>query len=176
MATKIIYLLSVATLKTLTTISDNIDEKLIGPEILTAQDLYIHPLLGTALFRKLLDLVDTNAIRDPANENYKNLLDDHLRPALINYTLSEIPETINFQFSNKGVLTKTSENSQAPEIGNLYAVAKRYKTRAEIYSERTRNYLRANPDKFPEYRAPGIGADVIHPERDVYQESIYLPD
>ena len=50
---KNILMLSVALLKERTAIHDNIDEKLIYPEIKAAQDMFILPVLGSALFNKL---------------------------------------------------------------------------------------------------------------------------
>ena len=46
-------LISADTLKQNTTISQSIDENLIHPVILMAQDRYILPVLGTDLFEKL---------------------------------------------------------------------------------------------------------------------------
>jgi hypothetical protein len=50
-----IIMISEAVLKERSVIHDNIDPKLIFPDIKAAQDLYIEPILGTALFDKILD-------------------------------------------------------------------------------------------------------------------------
>ena len=53
MATTHTLLISADTLKRNTTISQSVDEDLIHPVILIAQDRYILPVLGTDLFEKL---------------------------------------------------------------------------------------------------------------------------
>jgi hypothetical protein len=56
---KNVLLISVDTIKERTPIHDNVDEKLIYPEIKLAQDMFIHPILGTALYDKLISDIDT---------------------------------------------------------------------------------------------------------------------
>ena len=53
MATTLILLISAETLKQNTTISQSVDDNLIHPVIMLAQDKYILPVLGTDLFEKL---------------------------------------------------------------------------------------------------------------------------
>ena len=48
-----ILFISVNTIKERTAVHSNLDEKLINPEILTSQDMYILPALGTALYERL---------------------------------------------------------------------------------------------------------------------------
>jgi hypothetical protein len=50
-----ILFISVQTIKDRTGLHANTDDKLINPEILTAQDMYILPALGSALYDRLQD-------------------------------------------------------------------------------------------------------------------------
>lgn len=168
-----ILMIDVATLKKRTAIHDNIDEKLIYPEIKAAQDLYIHPILGTALYNKLLTDISNNALAG----NYKTLVDDYLIDTLCNYVISELPTAINYQFFNKGVSQKTSDSSQQPSMSELFSVAEKYKNRAEAYQKKAMFYLKQNaPSMFPEYLNPGTGIDVVVPNRVAYSSPIYLGD
>ena len=54
-----VLLISEDILKDRTAIHGNIDPKLLFPEIKVAQDMYIHPILGTALYDKIIG--DINA-------------------------------------------------------------------------------------------------------------------
>ncbi len=56
---KNILLISETILKERTKLHSNVDPKLLFPDIKVAQDMYIEPLLGTALYNKILD--DINA-------------------------------------------------------------------------------------------------------------------
>ena len=96
-----ILLMSDEMIKERTSIHGNIDAKLIYPDIKVAQDMYILPVLGTALYNKLQTAVNAN---DWTNlTNYKNLLDIYVLDTLMYYVLAELPMTMGYQFWNKGV-------------------------------------------------------------------------
>jgi hypothetical protein len=166
-----ILIISANTLKERTGVHDNIDEKLIYPDIKAAQDMFMLPLLGTALFNKILDDINAGTLAG----NYKTLVDDYLVDCLCNYVLSELPQGLNYQFWNKGVATKTTDQSQQPSMSDLFDVAAKYKSRAEFYRKRAVQYLRRYASQyFPEYASPGNGVDVVIPERVAYTCPIYL--
>jgi len=112
-------------IKERTSIHGNIDPKLIYPDIKVAQDMYIHPILGTALYNKLLSDINGSG---PTGE-YKTLIDKYIADTLIWYTLSELPQNISFQFWNKGVVRKQGENTELPSMSELIDLSNRYKNR-----------------------------------------------
>jgi len=170
---KNILMLSVQMLKDRTAVHDNIDEKLVFPEIKAAQDMYILPLCGSALYNKLLADINANTLTG----NYKVLVDDYIIDTLANYVISELPLGLTYQFWNKGVSQKTTDNSIAPSMTDLFSVASKYKRRAEEYAQRMRLYLRQNaPQMFLEYINPGSGVDTVIPERQGFSNPIYLGD
>jgi hypothetical protein len=154
-----ILMISDTMIKEKTAIHGNIDPKLLYPEIKVAQDLYIHPLLGTALFDKILDDINAETLAGV----YKTLVDDYLVDALIYYTLGELPTTISYQFWNKGVLRKQGDNTELPSMNELIDIANKYKNRAESYATRAMRYLEQNYSLFAEYVSPGSGVDTIYP-------------
>ncbi len=166
-----ILLISVDMLKQRTQIHGNIDEKLLYADIKVAQDMYIFPLLGTALYKKLQSDISSNTLIDP----YKTLMDDYLVDCLIWFTLSESPETMSYQITNKGVVRKQGDNTQLPTMSEIMSLADTYKKRAEFYANRCRLYLQQNAaTKFPEYLNPGAGIDDRRPENLAYTSAIYL--
>lgn len=166
-------MISVQMLKDRTAVHDNIDEKLVFPEIKAAQDMYILPLCGSALFNKLLTDINANTL----GGNYKVLVDDYIIDTLANYVISELPLGLTYQFWNKGVAQKTTDNSVTPSMSDLFSVAAKYKRRAEEYAQRMRLYLRENaPTMFSEYINPGSGVDTVIPERQGFSNPIYLGD
>lgn len=170
---KNVLMISVKMLKERTAVHDNIDEKLIYPEIKAVQDLYMLPLLGTALFNKIISDIDNGTLTG----SYKSLVDDYLIDTLCNYVISELPLGLTYQFWNKGVAAKTTDNSNQPSMSELFDVAKKYKNRAEEYAQRARLYLRQNsPTLFPEYINPGSGVDTVIPERQGFSNPIFLGD
>ncbi len=97
---KNVLLISDDILKDRTAIHGNIDSKMLYPEVKVAQDMYIHPILGTALYDKIIDDVDAGTIAG----DYKTLLDDYIIDCLLYYTLAGLPEALSYQFWNIGVV------------------------------------------------------------------------
>jgi hypothetical protein len=166
-------LISDVMIKEKTAIHGNIDPKLIYPHIKVAQDLYIHPTLGTALFNKLITDVAATTITG----DYKTLLDSYIVDCLIYYTLAALPVHLSFQFWNKGMVRKQGEDTELPSMDELLSVSNTYRNYAEHYNNRLRLYLRQNAaTKFPEYLNPGSGLDDIHPDNKSFTMPVYLGD
>ena len=162
--------ISVETLKERTALHANVDPKLVRCEILTAQDMYVLPLLGTALYVKLQNDIAGSGVAG----NYLVLLNDYITNTLVYYTMAELPMPLTIQFYNKGLIRKTSENTENPEMKDLIQIADRYRNRAEFYAQRLIEYLCANSTLFTEYNNPGSTGDTIHPEGCGYEAPMYL--
>lgn len=173
-----VLLISDIMIKERTAIHGNIDPKLIYPDIKVAQDMYIMPILGTALYNKLQTIIGDGTISsNPANVNYKALIDKYLVDALMYYTLAELPTTISYQFWNKGVVRKQGENTDLPTMTELIDLSNKYKNRAEFYADRLRKYIIDKaPTMFPEYLNPGNTIDTVTPEQRSFTMPIYLGD
>jgi hypothetical protein len=173
-----VLLVSDTMIKDRTAIHGNIDPKLIYPDIKVAQDMYILPILGTALYEKLQTIIaDGTITSDAAKINYKNLIDKYLCDALMYYTLSELPTTISYQFWNKGVLRKQGESTELPSMSELIDLSNKYKNRAEFYAERLRLYVIQNASTmFTEYLNPGSTIDTVTPEQRAFTNPVYLGD
>lgn len=174
-----ILLISVAMLKERTTVHGNMDEKLVYPDIKYAQDAFIKPILGTALYDKLQALVKASEIGLSGNEDYKNLLDEYLVDTLVYYTLASLPMSSSFQFWNKGVIRKHGQDTELPSMSDLVDIANNYKSRAEYYANRMKLFLldqTSRLQKYPEYTQPGNTIDTITPQQRQFTMPIYLGD
>lgn len=170
---KNVLLISDEILKDRTAVHGNIDPKLLYPEIKVAQDMFIHPILGTALYNKII--TDINASGTTTGD-YKTLLDDYIIDPLMYYVLSGLPAGISYQFWNKGVIRKQGDSTELPTMSELIDISNHYRQRAEWYGERLTKYLKqnANDDFLPEYLQPGDGIDTIIPENSAFTMPIYL--
>ena len=170
-----ILLISDVMIKERTAIHGNIDAKLIYPDIKVAQDMYILPVLGSALYFKLQTLISGNTINDAGNAAYKTLIDIYIVDALIYYCLSELPTTISYQFWNKGVMRKGGQDTDLPSMSDLIDLSNKYRNRAEFYGNRLKKYLQQNANEsFPEYWEAGNGIDTIYPDQKGFTIPIYL--
>lgn len=176
---KNILLISDNILKERTAIHGNIDPKLIYPEIKYVQDAFIKPVLGSALFDKIQTIVGDGTITDPANSDYKLLLDEYIIDALIYYTLTGLPVNLSFQFWNKGVVRKQGQDTDLPSMSELVDISNGYKTKAEYYANRLKLFIidqNSRNQKYQEYTHPGSTVDTITPEQRNFTSPIYLGD
>jgi hypothetical protein len=164
--------ISVQSIKDRTGLHANVDEKLVLPEIKTAQDMYILPALGSTLYNKLQSAINASTL----NANEQGLLDNYVTDCLIYYVMSELPMGLSYQFYNKGLLRKSGDNTENPSMQDMIDVANRYRTRAEFYKQRLIKYLRQNNTLFPEYLNFTSGIDTIVPDLEGYTSSLYLDD
>ena len=164
--------ISVQNIKDRSGLHANVDEKLVLPEIKTAQDIYILPALGSALYNRLQDGIQNCTLNPDENA----LLDNYIADTLVHYVLSELPMGLSYQFYNKGLLRKGGENTENPSMQDMIDVANRYKARAEFYKQRLIKYLKEYSTTYPEYLNPGSGIDAIQPDNDAYTTSIWLGD
>jgi hypothetical protein len=172
---KNVLIISEQSFKDYTTASNNIDLKNITQIIKMVQDRYVHPICGTALYDKILQLIPTGELKnDPQFIEYKKLVDDYLTDILFNYVLAELPMANQYKYVNKGVVIRTSENTTTPDFKELESVMAFYRGYAEWYAERAINYLIANSTLFPEYINAGNDVTTIHPVSNQYRSAIYL--
>lgn len=174
-----VLLISDTILKERTSIHGNIDPKLIYPDIKYAQDAFIKPILGSALFDKMQSMVADGSITNPGNADYKQLLDEYLIDTLIYYTLAALPMTSSFQFWNKGVVRKQGQDTELPSMSELVDIANVYKGRAEYYANRMKLFLldqSSRLQKYSEYVQPGSTIDTVVPSHKQFTMPIYLGD
>lgn len=171
---KNILMISEQSFKDFTIASNNIDMKNVTQIIKMTQDRYIHSICGSALYNKILTLISNAEITYVENAKYKTFLDDYLIDTLFNYVLAELPIAMQYKFVNKGVLKRTSENTEQTSYSELMKVSEYYKGYAEWYSERSINYLIANATLYPEYLNAGSDASTIQPVSNQYKVCINL--
>lgn len=169
-----ILFISVDTIKERTGLHNNVDEKLVNPEILAVQDIYILPALGTGLYNRLQDGIQNNNL----SNNETTLLDTYITPTLVYLVMAELPMGLSYQFYNKGVIRKTGEGQNDPSVQDMIDVANHYRSRAEFYKQRLILYLKekASSQLFPEYFNPGSGVDTIQPDNNGYTTTIWMGD
>jgi hypothetical protein len=165
-----ILFISESLIKSRTGISDAIDGKQLKPHIKVAQDLYLQPALGSTLYLRLQSGIEA----DNLSNLEKSLLDNYITDCLLWYTMSLLPFGLGYQFFSKGILQKTSEESNAPSRADLELIGNEYKKTAEFYKQRLINYLRENYLLYSQYFNPASGLDVIFPELKAYTSPIYL--
>lgn len=160
-------------LKSMTYISDNVDAKVITPNIEYCQDVYIQPLLSSMLYKDIIAAIEAD-ITLSNNSAYKTLLDDYIHKALAWYVMSEIGDATTYKVANKAVSKMNGDNTQPASMEELIRLNQKYKDRAEYYGQRLRKFLLANLDTYPLYLQSNEGVDRIPPKSTAYNTGIYL--
>ena len=77
-------------LKDSTAINMNVDVNFLLPYVKIAQKKYVETKLGTNLFVAIQGMISGGTISNPANANYKTLLEDYVADMLVHYAFYEV--------------------------------------------------------------------------------------
>lgn len=164
MASKALFI-SIKDLKRKSIIDGNVDADKLVQFVEVAQDTHIQNYLGTDLYNKLQTLITGGTIDDVANADYKNLLNDYIKPMLIWFSQSAYLPFAMYQISNGGMFKHTSENSETVTLEEMRALLNRVTETAEFYTRRFVDYMAYQSTTFPEYNSNSNGD--MYPDKDV---------
>lgn len=146
-----IYLISEDTIKSESYINDNLDSSLLLPSIQSAQDMHLQPLIGTNLYKKLMDLVDKDEINQESNQHYKYLLDKYIRPFLLYAVQMDIQIPLAFKMRNAGIVQSNNEYVNNSYLTDVQSLKTYYEQKMNFYGIRISDWLQANSNYIPEY-------------------------
>lgn len=132
-------------LKQMTIINDNVDMKIITPTIEDVQRLYVEDVLGTQLFNQILSQIGSNTVSS-ANQT---LLDNYILPFMKYYVLMEVSPVFKIRYMNKGLMVKSSDNSQPASQEEMLYIMDRWKDNAQKLAQKCTDYLRDNTATYP---------------------------
>ena len=165
-----VLFISESRLKTLTAVHENVEPQELTPFVQQAQDIYIQDILGTKFYNSLKDKITG----DTVSCYYKTLLNYYIAPTLANYAVYLAFPSLNYKIKNKAVVNPTSEESNSTDLSSLKYVRGSVQDTAQFYAERTREYIRDNQERFPEYTNPGV--DGMMPNKNnPYFHGVYIP-
>jgi hypothetical protein len=156
-------------LKKDTALGGSVDDNLIMPYILLAQDMNILPTLGTDLDAKLKTEIQAGTL---ANQ-YKTLVETYIQPTLVQFAFSTLAPYLRLRFSNNSVVVMgATEQSSSATYDDIKPLMDTATDAAEFYRQRMIDYLRNNSSSFPEYTS-NSGAD-LDPTTNNYFAGIQL--
>ena len=147
-------LCSPSDVKAVTATNYNVEDGEVGVAIRRAQDIYLQPIIGTKMLRKLQTLI-YNAVQgapdnidDASNERYATLLDEYVRPLLIAQAFDTLLLQISFKVRNIGVSRNTDNGVQYAPIEDVRYLQETIRTDIAAYSTRVSHYLGGHKDDF----------------------------
>ena len=151
-------------LKKDTVLGGSVDDNLIMPYILLAQDMNILPVLGTDLYDKLKSDIQGGSLTGA----YKTLVETYIQPALVQFAFSTLAPYLRLRFSNNSVVVMgATEQSSSASYDDIKPLMDTATDAAEFYRQRLIDYLRNNSSSFSEYTS-NSGADLDPTTRNYY--------
>lgn len=141
-----ILLISEDYIKTNSGLNDNVFGSYLTPAIREAQDMRLQSVIGTNLYKSILDQIDTDTLQP----QYKTLLDDYIQVFLMYQTISDLVPIIGVKLTNLGVVVSNDEHLTNLTQSERDLVQNYYIERADFYCRRLQEHLLANRDKYPE--------------------------
>ena len=148
----------------------NVDEELIHPQIIKAQNMNIERILGSDLFNIVLAEITAQTY----TARITTLLEDYIQPALVEWITYTALPYLNYKFTNKSISKKSSDNSEPSELNEVNFLRQDIRDDAEYLSERMTKFLEANETTYPEYNNGNTECDDIKPTKVNFINGIYL--
>lgn len=142
-------IVSVEQLKTLTSISNTVDVGLLEPHLLIAQQLYVEPVLGTALYNDIINRWNT----DTLTGDTQTLYNEYIIPAIGFSAWFSVAPFLAYKTNRSGIQTQSAPDNTpvTPEELSLYVA--RVENMKTFYCNRLNDYLiKDNGVKFPLFR------------------------
>lgn len=149
-------LISANELKSETMISGNVDEKILGNVIDTAQTLYLAKITGTPLVNRLKELVYNKIkglpdnISDQANEKYAELLENYVKPFLKAQAQKDSLVPLSMKIKNAGVVQLSDTNVNKVDLDYIKYLERHYSTLCDDMAQKLSKYLCFYKSDFPE--------------------------
>jgi hypothetical protein len=137
--------------KDFTPLNANVDSSELRWGISQSQTIFIQESLGTRLFEKMGELVQTNDIEDPQYIRYKELLNNYIQPTLIWYSAVEYIPFSSVSFKSEGAVKHLSDQSVAPAKSEVDYLKYHAQSNADYYATRLQNYLISYSNQIPQY-------------------------
>ena len=145
-----ILLISEDYIKTNSGLNDNVWGSYLTPAIREAQDIKLQQILGTPLYKSLMEKVENGTIRNDDFKPYKTLLDDYVQICLMYQTISDLVPIIGVKLTNLGVVVSNDEHLTNLSQSERELVQTYYEQRAEFYGKRLQEFLKDNAKDYKE--------------------------
>jgi hypothetical protein len=148
----------------------NVDEKYIRVAILEAQQSELIYAIGSGLYNELDTQITTQSLT-PLNTT---LLNSYIIPALRYWTVKELIPYTNVKLTNKGAISKNSDNSTGVSTNELNVLLQKTEKKATHYAMQLRKYLLQNNTSYPLFLNPGNDITTIYPRDISFESGIWL--
>lgn len=144
-----------------TPLNGSIDADKLLPFVRTAQEKQMYNLLGTVLYEYLQAQILAGT---PFTGYYLDLMNDHVKPTLIWYSVVEYVPFSQISFKSEGAVKHLSDQSVAPTQKEIDYLKEQARQNADWYATRLQNYLIAYSNEIPQYLESVGNLTQIYPD------------
>ena len=155
-------IVTVNDLKNFSSIGANVDPELLYPHLLIAQQLYLQPVLGDALYDDIVSRFDNNWLTG----NTQTLYEQYIIPALAYSSWYSVAPFLNYKTQRAGLQTTASPDSTPLTPEEMTTYLGKVNNFKDFYLSRLEKYLVTNKTLFPLFRQNDV--------RESNGSSIYL--
>jgi hypothetical protein len=152
-------------MKRLTQLNGGVEDGVMVPAIILAQDKYLQQYLGTDLLNKLKADISAGTVSGA----YETLLDSYVRKATVWWSMVEMLPNLYVKLDNGGLVIRSAENTSPIGEDDLHREIENARQNAQFYTTRMVEYLSNNIASFPEYKSNN-GPD-MSPDTQVYYQN-----
>lgn len=134
-------------IKRYSALSGDVDPDKFIQYIEIGQRIHIESYLGT----KLYDRLQNDIINDTLTQDYEDLLENHIKPMTIHWSLVEYLPFAAYTIANGGVFKRSAENSEVVSKNEVDYLTTKHRNTADNYTRRFVKFMIYNQSKFPEY-------------------------
>ncbi len=133
-------------IKKITPINSPVDDSLLNPAAYIAQDKWVRPYLGDALWQKIVDDTADNTITG----DYLILRDQYMADAIAWWCFVEVLPNLTYKIDNGTINQRISDDTQPIDNGTLNRLLDQGRHNAEYYTKRLSEFICAKSNLFPE--------------------------
>lgn len=141
------YLITTANVKKISYIDGNFDDKILSITIKRVQDNVIQPIIGTSLYKRLLEGITANDL----NSDEETLLNDYIAPCIASACDYKIVYPAQYKTRNKTVGANRDEIMDTASLEASTQLRNEYRKDFEPYRLALIGFLKDNETLYPEY-------------------------
>lgn len=164
------YLIDIASLKELSLTHANVENELIRVVLRRSQDMYIEPILGSALYQRLLQGVEDNDLT--ANE--LTLINSYIVIVLVIAVELRISDSVTTEIRNIGVGVATEQNFTANTSAQMERTKDMTYKDLTFYKNRLKRYLCENATLYPLFDASNQYGIKPEGKADSYSQNYFI--
>lgn len=154
------FFIELSVLKEEGMIIQNVDDEKLRVLLYRCQDLYVEPIMGTTLYKKLL----ADIAADTLTGIYETIVNDYLLDCLIAFVDYMYSESMTEKLAEQGKVKYVDPNFQTADDTDS-KLSNTLRITAYKYRTRLIGYLKDNKDDIPEYKNYVCSNENVSPDK-----------